>query len=228
MLAVVPPRAPADDVLICRRHESFEELPAGVVVGTSSTRRRAQLLRLRPDLHVKDIRGNVPTRLRKLDHGEYDALILAEAGLQRLGLGDRITQRMPFPMFLPAVGQGALGLEVRAGDQGVMTQIAPLDDSDTHLAVLAERAMLASLHGGCLAPVAGYAHVDHHRLILVGRVLSHDGSELLEASLVESLSVAAPDVSNGNRETAETLGRRVADALLSQGAAKLIQAARRV
>jgi hydroxymethylbilane synthase len=214
-LAAVPPRAPAGDVLVSRKYGALDALPQGASVGTGSLRRRAQLLHVRPDLVINDIRGNVDTRLAKLDRGDYDALILAEAGLQRLGLAERITQVLPMTIMLPAVGQGALGLETRVDDHGLRELLAKLDDPVTHQAVLAERAMLAALEGGCLAPIAAWARLQGDQLVLAGRVLKADGSQQLDASL------AAPP------EEAVTLGRRVAEALLAQGAAELILACRR-
>ena len=215
-LAAVPERAPAGDALVCLKHPSLDALPEDATVGTGSMRRRAQLLHVRRDLRMKDIRGNVETRLRKLQQGEYDALILAQAGLQRLGLAEKITQRLPLTLLLPAVGQGALALETRADDKAARNSVAPLNHPATHAAVVAERAMLAALQGGCLAPVAGYGRVENDRLILTGRVISHDGARLLEATL-------AADVAN-----AAALGRQIAEALLAQGAAELICAARAV
>jgi hydroxymethylbilane synthase len=182
------------------------------------------LLNVRPDLRMKDIRGNVDTRLRKLDQGDFDAVILAEAGLRRLGFAERITQVLPMSIILPAVGQGALGLETRSDDAVARQAVAPLDDAPSHQAVLAERAMLAALHGGCLAPIAAYAVLRsgdraatgaRERLELTGRAISLDGVRKIEA--VQS---AAP-------EEAVQLGRQVAEAMLAQGAGELIEAARR-
>ena len=213
-LAAVPERAPAGDVLVCRERASLDDLPEGAVLGTGSLRRRAQLLHVRPDLRVKDVRGNVDTRLRKLDRGDYDALVLAEAGLRRLGMAERITQVLPTSVALPAVGQGALGLETRSDDDLARRAVQNLDHPATHAAVLAERAMLAALQGGCLAPIAASSRVEDALLTLTGRVLHPDGTEKIEAS--ESGDPAEP----------AQLGNRVADALFAQGAAKLIQAAR--
>ncbi len=129
-------------------------------MGTGSLRRRAQLLSIRPDLQVREIRGNVDTRLRKVAAGDYDAAILAQAGLERLQLAQHIAQRLPTSLFLPAVGQGALGLETRSDDRATRDIIQPLDDPASHAAVLAERAMLAALRGGCLAPIAAWARLE--------------------------------------------------------------------
>jgi hydroxymethylbilane synthase len=241
-LAAVPERAPAGDVLVSAHGASLDSLPSGAAVGTGSLRRRAQLLHFRPDLQMKDVRGNIDTRLRKL-HGDcprfratgdcpdfrasenatvpiepnpahYDALVLAEAGLSRLGLESRITQRLPLQIVLPAPGQGALALEVRADDEPIRRVVAQLDHPPTHAAVSAERAMLAALQGGCLAPIAALGRVEADRLTLIGRVLSRDGVQRIDAA--ETFPVAE----------ALDLGRHVAEMLLAQGAAQLIDAAR--
>ena len=240
-LAAVPTRASVADVLVCRQAASFEELPQGAVVGTGSLRRRAQLLSLRPDLRIEDIRGNVDTRLRKLAQGDYDATVLAEAGLRRLGLivdddaaasgtaplvvrsgaapaGDRaqfLAIRLTPPMVLPAVGQGALGLETRSDDRPVREAVERLSDPESWASALAERAMLAALRGGCLAPIAAWGRIENGALVLTGRVLATDGGRKLEAS------------SRGDLAEPVRLGHRVADELLSQGAAELIEASRR-
>lgn len=213
-LSAVPPRAPVGDVLVSRRYASFEALPHGAVIGTGSLRRRAQLLYWRPDLVMKDVRGNVDTRLRKLDEQQYDALVLAEAGLRRLELADRITQALPLPQFLPAIGQGALGLETRTDDLRTREAVALLDEPATHSAVLAERAMLAALQGGCLAPIAAWGRIEAGQLVLTGRVLDRDGSTKLDATLQTDPADALQ------------LGRQVAQALIEQGAAALVQCAR--
>lgn len=214
VLAAVPERAPVWDVLISRGGEMLKDLPNGALVGTGSLRRRAQLLHARPDLRMADLRGNVDTRLRKLREGQYDAIVLAAAGLERLGLAENITQVLPADVALPAVGQGALGIETRAGDRAARDALATLDQPETHAAVLAERAMLAALRGGCLAPVAGWGRVESGRLRLIGRVLSADGRRKIEAEGDAGLAGAV------------LLGQRVADELLCQGAGELIATAR--
>lgn len=213
-LAAVPERAPVGDALVCPQYASLGELPQGAVVGTGSLRRRAQLLHARGDLQIKDIRGNVDTRLRKLRQGQYDAVVLAEAGLRRLGLAEQITQLLPTAILMPAVGQGALGLETRGDDQAARRSVGPLDHPPTHQAVVAERAMLAALQGGCLAPIAAWGRIEDDRLKFTGRVLSPDGSRKLEATLTAAEAEAVE------------LGLRVAEQLLAQGAAKLIRASR--
>jgi len=214
-LAAVPPRESPWDVLVSRRGVPLEELPGGAVVGTGSLRRQAQLLHARPELRLDSIRGNVDTRLRKLDAGQCEALVLAEAGLRRLGLEDRITQVLPAAVVLPAVGQGALGLETRCDDEPSRQAVGRLNDPASFAAVKAERAMLAGLRGGCLAPVAAWGRTEGEQLALTGRVLHPDGARKLEATLAGP--VAEP----------ESLGQVVAQALLAQGAADLIAAARR-
>jgi hydroxymethylbilane synthase len=213
-LAAVPERAAPGDVLVCPAHAAIDALPAGAAVGTSSLRRRSQLLHFRRDLVTKEIRGNVDTRLRKVEEGEFDAIILAEAGLRRLGLANRIAQRLPLRLMLPAVGQGALGLETRSDDSSTQAIVAALDHPPSHAAVLAERAMLAAIEGGCLAPVAALARRENERLTLTGRVLSRDGDRMLEST--QEGAAAEPAL----------LGVQVADALLAQGAGELIQASR--
>ena len=213
-LAAVPPREQCGDALITRSGATFSELPAGARIGTSSLRRRSQLLHQRPDLSLCDIRGNVDTRLRKLADKEFDAIVLAEAGLNRLGLSDHITEVLPKTWILPAVGQGALGLETRTDDQATREAVGELDDPITHAAVLAERAMLFTLAGGCLAPIGAWGRIEKERLHLDAVVLNRDGSERIDAS------------NTGEVVAAEELGRQVATQLLDQGAENLIAAAR--
>src|SRR5262249_25240035 len=159
LLAAIPPRGPTGDVFVSRRHPNWESLPSGAVVATSSLRRRAQLLHRRPDLQLVTIRGNVETRLRKLTEQNLDGLILAQAGLERLGLGEVITQVLDRAWMLPAVGQGALGLECRAGDRETLGLVQPLNHLPTRQAVLAERALLRALGGGCQVPIGAAATV---------------------------------------------------------------------
>jgi hydroxymethylbilane synthase len=215
-LAAVPPRENTSDVLIGRTASRLEDLPPGARVGTGSPRRRAQLLHFRRDLDLLEIRGNVDTRLRKLDEGEFDAIILAHAGLNRLGLAHRITQVIPPEIMLPAVGQGALGLETRASDAQTRQAIEPLNDPPSHQAVLAERTVLSALRAGCLAPVGVWARVvDDNNLILDAVVLSDDGRQRLFAT------------GSGPLQAAEQLGQQIAAELSNQGALQLIEHARR-
>ncbi len=210
VLTSVPERAPVADAFLSDRFDSLERLPLGAVVGTGSLRRRAQLLNHRHDLEMRDIRGNVDTRLRKLREEHYQAIILAQAGLDRLGLTKHITQILPLGLMLPAVGQGALGIEARSDDTATRDALACLDHPPTHCAVKAERAMLAVLHGGCMAPIAGWARIEGEQLILTGRVLNPAGTRKLEVT------------QSSTADDAESLGRSVANVLLEQGAAELI------
>ena len=214
VLAAVPERESTDDVLVSNIADRIESLPRAARVGTGSLRRKAQLLHKRPDLRVEEIRGNVETRLRKLDEGQYDAIVLAEAGLRRLGMIDRIVHVIPRQIMLPAVGQGALGIEARAGDEATLALLAPLDYAATHQAVLAERTLLLTLRGGCLAPVGAWARLEQGHLALDAVVLSGDGMRKLKSQGTASPSDAIP------------LGRRVAELLLDQGAAELIASSR--
>jgi hydroxymethylbilane synthase len=209
-LAAVPERGPVGDVLISAGGRSLDALPGGARIGTGSPRRRAQLLRDRSDLQMKDIRGNVDTRLRKLREGQYDAIVLAEAGLMRLGLAGEITQRLPLEIVLPAVGQGALGLETRTDDASTRQWVAQLDHPPTHAAVAAERALMARLQGGCTAPVAALGRADGDQLTLIGRVVGLDGAKLLEARKTASSNES------------QSLGRHVAELLLGQGAGAIV------
>ena len=213
-LAAVPERASVADTLVSRKWKSLNDLPQGAVIGTGSLRRRAQLLHVRPDLKMEDIRGNVETRIKKLDEGPFDAVVLAEAGLRRLGLAENIAEVLPASIMLPAIGQGALGLETRRDDRTTRDVLEKLNHPATHAAVLAERALLATLEGGCLAPIAAWGRVDGGRLTLTGRVISPDGSKQLEHTL------------DDDPGQAEELGRRVGDVLAGQGAADLIRQSR--
>ncbi|HZV06715.1 MAG TPA: hydroxymethylbilane synthase [Gemmataceae bacterium] len=210
MLAAVPERGPSGDAFVSRKHRSFDELPAGAIVGTSSLRRRSQALHRRPDLNLVNLRGNVETRLRKLDEQELDAIILAEAGLQRLGLGSSITELLDPQWMLPAVGQGALGLECRTDDADTQALLDRLNDQPTRQAVLAERALLRGLGGGCLVPVGALSRIEGDRLHLRGAVLTPDGK----------LRVAAEH--SGAAAEAEVVGQQLAGMLLASGARELL------
>ncbi len=215
LLAAIPERADARDVLVSGNGEPLVSLPRGARIGTGSVRRRAQLLHHRPDLRMADIRGNVDTRLQKLANGDYDALVLAYAGLARLELQDQVSEIFEPAVLLPAVGQGALGIEVREDDTATRTAIAPLNHHATHQAVHAERALLAALGGGCLAPVGGWARViADGRLQLDAVVLSADGKTRLAASGVAHLDAPLP------------LGAEVAGRLINDGASVLVDQAR--
>ena len=211
-LAVICPREDPRDAFVSNRFTSLDALPEGAVVGTSSLRRQCQLRRHRPDLRVKDLRGNVNTRLAKLDQGEYDALILASAGLLRLGLGERIREAIAEDLLLPAVGQGAVGIESRLDDARTRALLAPLADADTTLRVSAERAMNTRLNGGCQVPIAGFATLADGQLTLRGRVGSPCGTEML----ADEVQGAAGD--------AEHLGGMLAERLLAAGAGRILAA----
>ena len=182
------------------------------MVGTSSLRRQCQLKALRPDLDIRSLRGNVGTRLSKLDNGDYDAIILASAGLIRLGLADRIASFIDVEQSLPAAGQGAVGIECRTDDMQVQTLLAPLADSETTYCVRAERAMNNHLQGGCQVPIGGYAVLQQGQLYLRALVGDIDGSRIIRA---EGKSAV---------ENAEVLGVKIAEQLLAQGADKILQA----
>jgi hydroxymethylbilane synthase len=211
VIAAVPEREDARDVLISRDGRNFGHLPAGARVGTSSVRRQAQLRRLRGDLNLVPLRGNLDTRLKKLERGDCDALVLAAAGVHRLGLRDRITEYFSPDAMCPAVGQGALAIEIRQGDERTERAVRPLDHVPTHQAVRAERALLRHLGGGCQVPIAAHAVATGGQLNLVGLVASLDGS------LVKRAAAA------GTIEDPEGLGVRVATHLLQQGARAILE-----
>lgn len=230
ILAAVPRRGPVGDVLISRGGIRLADMPPGAVLGTGSLRRQAQLLHARPDLQIVSVRGNVDTRIRKLQAGQYDGIVLAEAGLSRLGISESEWTERLFPaVLLPAVGQGALGVEIRADDSETASFVRQLDHPPSHLAAAAERAMLAHLHGGCLAPVAAWARMEQNQLLLTGRVLHPTGQQMLQ--LTESVEISVDQAISAPLEAevfqkAVDLGRRLADLLLAQGADQLIQASR--
>jgi hydroxymethylbilane synthase len=208
-LAAFPAREDPRDALIARQGYSFDQLPEGAVVGTSSLRRACQIRHHRQDLQIVDLRGNVDTRLRKLDEGQYDAIVLAAAGLRRLGLEQRVTQFLDPTLMLPAVSQGILGIEVRAGDTEIADLLAPLDDANARAAALAERAFLRRVGGGCQVPVAAYAQLDGQHITIAGLIGSREG-HIIRGEL------------DGTVSEAETLGTRLAEALLSQGGHALL------
>jgi len=216
-LAAISEREDARDALVLPRNAnqilaSLRDLPAQAVVGTSSPRRLAQLKHLRPDLVIKELRGNVDTRLRKLDEGEYDAIVLAAAGLCRLGLQYRISARMPADEMTPAVGQGALGIETRADEVDAIALLRKLDHQPTRLACLAERAMLRALGGGCQLPIAAYGVISDQELRLEGLVASRDGKQIVR------------DRTSGPIAEAEQLGHELGRRMAEHGAAALLAA----
>lgn len=215
MLGAYLSRHAPTDAFVSNRYTHLDELPQGAIVGTSSLRRECQIRRHRPDLDIRSLRGNVGTRLSKLDNGEYDAIILATSGLQRLGLDDRIRHELDTAISLPAVGQGALAIECRADDVAVLDLLAPLNHAPTRLCVLAERAMNHALEGGCQVPIAGFATLDGDTLTMEGRVGTPDGQTLL---------VAKQSLANSDENHAITLGQNIAQTLLSQGADEILKA----
>jgi hydroxymethylbilane synthase len=203
------------DVLVANQFAKLDDLPAGALVGTSSLRRQSLLLALRPDLRVSGLRGNVNSRLKRLDNNEYAAIILAAAGLKRLGLEHRITQYLSTDQFLPAVGQGVLGLECRQDDLITQALIAPLQHPVTWTCVIAERAMCRRLGGGCQVPVASYADIQSGQMILRGLVGRVDGSEVVRAQ--------AASIFPCSDARAEQLGQKVAEDLIDQGAEDILR-----
>ena len=210
-LPVILAREEVRDAFVSTRYGAFADLPLGGRVGTSSLRRQCQLRRLRPDLELLNLRGNVGTRLRKLDDNDYDAIILASAGLIRLGEGRRITQRLAADVCLPAIGQGAIGIECRCDDARVNELIAVLDDAPTHVCITAERAFNERLEGGCQVPIAGHAVLTGEGVRLEGLVGRPDGSELIRGSR------------SGPRSEAAEIGVALADELLSRGADRILR-----
>lgn len=209
-LPVMLRRGDPGDAFVSNHHGSLDALPGGANVGTSSLRRSCQIRHARPDLNVRDIRGNVGTRLRKLDEGQYDALVLATSGLTRLQLEDRIRSRLAPEQLLPAIGQGALGIETRRDDAEVLSLLAGLNDEETRICVSAERAVSRRLNGGCLAPVAGYATLQDDRLHITALVGRPDGTEMVR------------DTISGPAAQAETLGEELGRRLLAQGADRIL------
>ena len=205
VLAAIPEREDPRDAMVGR---TLANLPLGSRVGTSSLRRAAQLRQLRPDLQVESIRGNLDTRLRKLDEGQYDAILLAAAGLKRLGWGDRIAEILSPEQMCPAVGQGALAIEARAGFDGAKM----LDHADTHVAVLAERAVLGALGGGCQVPIGAYATVSEDRVHILAIVAAPDGTQVIRAE------------AGGPAAEASRIGAGLAAELLTRGARQILEA----
>jgi hydroxymethylbilane synthase len=214
VLAAVPERESCSDALVSHIAKSLADLPAGAKVGTGSLRRQAQLRHLRSDLEIVGIRGNVDTRLRKLAAGEYDAIVLAAAGLNRLKSTADVVEELAPPRMLPAPGQGALGIECHREATTVIALVSQLEHADSRAATDAERAMLAMLHAGCSAPVGAWGRVEQGILKLDGLVASLDGRQVLRAA------------ANGSVESAIQLGQQVAGELLEQGAEEFIRAAR--
>lgn len=209
-LVVICEREDPRDAFVSNQYNSIDELPQGAVLGTCSLRRQAQVRARRPDLKIVDLRGNVNSRLAKLDEGQFDAIILAAAGLKRLGFDDRIRRAMPAEESLPAVGQGAVGIECRLDDIRTIELLQCLKDDDTTTRVLAERAMNNRLEGGCQVPIAGYSVLEGDQIWLRGLVGEPDGTKLVRHEV------------RGPRAQAEALGRELAEELLRQGARDIL------
>jgi hydroxymethylbilane synthase len=211
-LEVICPREDPRDAFVSNSIKSLAELPQGAVVGTSSLRRQCQIKALRPDLDIRDLRGNVNTRLKKLDNGEYDAIILAAAGLIRLEMPERIQEFIAPEVMLPANGQGAVGIECRTNDLTLKALLAPLGCETTRIRVLAERAMNRALEGGCQVPIGSYAIIkENGEIYLRGLVGATDGSEILTSEI------------SGSIDNAEQIGNILADQLLEKGADKILR-----
>ena len=211
-LGATLPRADARDALLGRNGMKLADLPAGARVGTSSLRRRAFLMRARPDLVHAELRGNVPTRIERLQRGDYDAIILAAAGVARLNLSQHVTELLPTEQFAPAVSQGIIGVCARTADAATLRWLLPLDDREARLAATAERALLRRMEGGCQVPLGALATVTDRLLSLRARVCALDGSRELSGQATAPASIA----------DAQALGERLADTLLAQGAGELI------
>lgn len=205
-LAAVPQREEDADLFLSSKYQSLAALPQNAVLGTSSLRREAQVRIIRPDLTIKMLRGNVGTRLDKLEKGEYDAIILAKAGVKRLGLSAQYTEELTPPRFLPAVGQGALGIEIREDNAPLMERLSALNHKPTRICVEAERAFLRHLNGGCQVPIACKAVLEGHKLLATGLVAKPDATLVLRASL------------EGTAENPTALGQLLAQNLIHQGA----------
>jgi hydroxymethylbilane synthase len=210
-LAAVSQREDVRDAFLSNRYEAFSELPLGAQVGTSSLRRQSQLLHVRDDVQVKNLRGNLETRIRKLKEGHYDAIILACAGLIRLGYADQIRERISVDLVCPAVGQGALGIEARCDDPLTLEKVQSLNHSDTRRAVEAERAFLRRLGGGCQVPIAGFARIENRELRMLGVIASPDGKKIYRYS------------AGSDSKDPEGLGVQLAESLLAMGAQEILQ-----
>ena len=199
------------DVLISEKYHSFDELPQGAKVGTSSLRRKAQLLHKRPDLNIQDLRGNVNTRMRKLKEENFDGIILAAAGVERMEWQDSITEELSYDVCLPAVSQGVIGVETRSDDEEIIALVQLIHDKESEICVKAERALLRALEGGCQIPIAGHAHVEKDTLVLDGLVGSIDGKTIIRDSI------------SGSADQAEQLGEALAQRLSQQGGREILE-----
>jgi|TARA_B100001250_G_scaffold208423_1_gene178898 hydroxymethylbilane synthase len=210
-ISVIMKREDSRDVLISNQYNSIAEIPDNSTVGTSSLRRQSQLKQVNSNILFEDLRGNVETRIGKLDDGKYDAIILAAAGIIRLGLAERITEFISFSHVLPAVGQGAIGIECRTNDETTQQLIAPLNDKDTSLCVLTERAFSRRLNGGCQLPIASHAVIENNQIKVDGLVARLDGSKVIRLQKI------------GELEDADKIGSSLAEALLDNGADAILK-----
>lgn len=211
VIAAVTKREDVRDILISKKWKSVEELPDDAVVATGSLRRKSQLLHLNPHLRIVDIRGSVPSRMKKFDESAWDGIILAYAGIKRLGLGHRVAQIIPTEIILPAVGQGALGIEIRENDTRTLNAVRSLNHASTYHCTIAERSLLRTLEGGCQIPIGAYAQVKNQKIILNAVVGTIDGTLLLDARGSSALS------------RAEKLGQRIGRKLLENGAKEILE-----
>lgn len=210
MIGAVLKREDPRDVLLSRKNVLLKDLPPNAVIGTSSLRRKAQLLKYRPDFSFTDVRGNLDTRLRKMDSGQFDGMILAAAGIKRMGWAERIAEIISPDISLPAVGQGAIGIEVRKDDSRIRDLVGKLNNEETHICVTAERALMKRLEGGCQVPVGAIARIENGKLTLSAMVASLDGKEFIKDTIF------------GSPSDAELLGTQLADNLLAEGARKIL------
>lgn len=215
IIAAVSPREVPNDAFISVNYSSLGDLPPNAKVATGSLRRKSQLLHLRPDLEVVEIRGNVPTRIEKFLASDLDGIILAYAGVHRLNLDAHIKQIIPTDVMLPAVGQGAMAIEIRRDDAEIARMVRELNDEATEICVTAERAFLRSLEGGCQVPIGGYATLEEDEIVLQGFVGDYDGARIIRDSM------------RGDKNDAKSLGRNLADRCVRQGAAELLDQARK-
>jgi len=213
-IGAIPARSDVRDVFISKRYGSLEELPTGAIIATGSLRRKAQLLHYRPDLRIVDVRGNLETRLKKLDGSNWDGMILARAGIERLGLSERIRQVIPTEIILPAVGQGALAVEIREDDSDLQRIVRAVHDDDTAACALAERSFLKFLEGGCQVPIAAYARIESDRLELEGMIATLNGKRLLRDRL------------GAEKSKAEEVGIRLGRRLYESGGEEILRGLR--
>ncbi len=210
-LPVITKREDYRDAFVSKQGISLNELPSGCIVGTSSLRRKSQIINIRPDLKIKDLRGNVDTRLKKLDNAEYDAIILAAAGLKRMGLENRITQYLDESIMIPAIGQGALGIEIRENDKEIFDIVSFLKHEETFLEVKAERAFLRILEGGCQVPIGCYGKIEKNKIKLKGFVASIDGTKIIKEEMI------------GDVNDYKLIGIKLAESILNKGGKKILE-----